>query len=153
MTTWFTADLHLGHANIIGYCNRPFPDVGAMNDGLVGRWNDSVADHDTVWVLGDVALGQIDHTLALVRRLAGHKQLLTGNHDRCWVGNGAKAEEWTRRYADAGFETIHQGDVVVTLDGVDDLGPSGLPEREAQPGASRRGRGGCRRPRWRRRPR
>ena len=24
MTVWFTADLHLGHGNIIRYCKRPF---------------------------------------------------------------------------------------------------------------------------------
>ena len=27
MTIWFTADLHLGHQNIIRYCDRPFDDV------------------------------------------------------------------------------------------------------------------------------
>lgn len=29
MATWFTADLHLGHRNIIDYCDRPFADVDA----------------------------------------------------------------------------------------------------------------------------
>jgi len=117
MTAWFTADLHLGHSNIIGYCNRPFRDVAAMNDELIGRWNDTVADADTVWVLGDVALGPIEQTLALVDRLAGHKLLLAGNHDRCWTGYGPKGQAWNGRYAAAGFEEIHQGEVTVPVDG------------------------------------
>jgi len=117
MTVWFTADLHLGHANILGYCRRPFRDVATMNDELIGRWNDTVSDADTVWVLGDVALGPIDRTLALVHRLAGHKLLLAGNHDRCWAGYGPKGKAWTARYATAGFEEIHQGEVALTIDG------------------------------------
>jgi len=117
MTVWFTADLHLGHSNIIKYCGRPFGDVATMNDELIGRWNDTVADTDTVWVLGDVALGPIDQTLALVDRLAGHKLLLAGNHDRCWVGHGRTAQAWTARYAAAGFEEIYQGEVPVRVDG------------------------------------
>jgi len=117
MTVWFTADLHLGHVNIIGYCNRPFAGVAAMNDEIVRRWNDTVAAGDTVWVLGDVALGQIDHSLALVDRMAGRKLLVAGNHDRCWAGNGRKARAWTERYVDAGFEVVHQGEVVVDIEG------------------------------------
>jgi hypothetical protein len=35
VTIWFTADLHLGHRNIVDYCNRPFRDVEAMNDALM----------------------------------------------------------------------------------------------------------------------
>lgn len=27
MSTWFSADLHLGHANIIEYCDRPYASV------------------------------------------------------------------------------------------------------------------------------
>jgi len=34
MATWFTADLHLGHRNIIDYCDPPFADVEAMNRAL-----------------------------------------------------------------------------------------------------------------------
>jgi len=116
MTVWFTADLHLGHSNIIGYCNRPFADVTTMNDEIVRRWNDTVAAGDTVWVLGDVALGPIDRTLALVDRLAGHKLLVAGNHDRCWAGNGRRAQAWTERYVEAGFEEVHQGEVVVDIE-------------------------------------
>ena len=56
-----------------------------MNKALIERWNDSVHPDDTVWVLGDVALGRIDETLPLVTELNGRKLLLTGNHDRCWA--------------------------------------------------------------------
>jgi calcineurin-like phosphoesterase family protein len=31
MSRWFTADLHLGHGNIIEYSSRPFDSVDAIN--------------------------------------------------------------------------------------------------------------------------
>jgi len=40
-TTWFTADLHLGHRNIISYCERPFLDAAEMNDALIEGWRTS----------------------------------------------------------------------------------------------------------------
>ena len=117
MAVWFTADLHLGHANIIRYSDRPFAGVDDMNAGLVDRWNESVRPQDTVWVLGDVALGRIIDTLPLVGRLHGHKLLVAGNHDRCWAGHGRRAAGWSGRYLDAGFDEVHQGAVSVDLDG------------------------------------
>ena len=79
MTTWFTADLHLGHRNIIGYCNRPFHDVESMNDALIENWNNAVGQDDTVWVVRDFALARIADTLPLVSTLHGRKILLAGN--------------------------------------------------------------------------
>jgi len=111
MAIWFTADLHLGHANVIGYCDRPFADAETMNRALVEGWNDAVGKEDTVWVLGDVALGKISATLSMVSELNGRKLLVAGNHDRCWTGHGHKAEGWTERYLDAGFAEVHQGQV------------------------------------------
>jgi calcineurin-like phosphoesterase family protein len=87
MTTWFTSDLHLGHARIIELCNRPYADVREMNEEIIRRWNAVVSSGDQVYVLGDVALGKIDESLPLVARLAGTKLLVPGNHDRCWSGN------------------------------------------------------------------
>ena len=52
MGRWWTSDHHFGHANIIGYCARPFSDVDAMNKAMVDRWNDVVGDGDEVWILG-----------------------------------------------------------------------------------------------------
>jgi len=109
MATWFTADLHLGHSNIIGYCDRPFADIGAMNRALIDNWNEAVAEDDTVWVIGDFALGKTAETLPWIADLAGHKILVAGNHDRCWAGNGRRADGWTERYLNAGFAEIIQG--------------------------------------------
>jgi len=114
---WFTADLHFGHANIIRYSDRPFSDPGEMNHALIERWNEVVDQDDTVWVLGDVALGQIASTLPLVGALHGHKLLLAGNHDRCWVGHGQRAAGWTERYREAGFAEIHQGQLELEVAG------------------------------------
>ena len=115
MTTWFTADLHLGHRNIIDYCNRPFHTVDAMNNALIENWNEAVAPNDTVWVVGDFALGKIADTLPIVSTLHGRKILVAGNHDRCWAGHGRRADGWTERYIAAGLDDIVQGSTRVDV--------------------------------------
>ncbi len=117
MATWFTADLHFGHANIIRYCDRPFADVEEMDSALIASWNETVADDDTVWVLGDVAMGSIEQGMAIIGALRGRKLLVAGNHDRCWVGNGRRAAGWTDRYLAAGFVEVHQGTVHLDVGG------------------------------------
>ncbi|MDP9073400.1 MAG: metallophosphoesterase family protein [Actinomycetota bacterium] len=122
MSVWFTSDLHLGHANIIGYSSRPFPDVESMNRALVDRWNDAVGPSDDVWVLGDFALGRMDVTLPLARLLHGRKRLVSGNHDRCWSGHGPRSAEWVGRYLAAGFAEVRQGQVELDVAGTAVLG-------------------------------
>lgn len=94
---WFTADQHFGHRNIID------------------SWDDVVADDDTVWVLGDFALGSIVDTLPLAGALRGHVILLTGNHDRCWPGHGRRATGWTERYLDTGFSEVRHGTATISI--------------------------------------
>ena len=111
MDRWFTADLHLGHANIIRYCHRPFDDVSAMDEAVVRGWNEVVDVDDEVWVLGDFAMGTLDRSLPLGRRLHGTKRLLVGNHDRPFLG---KLED---RYLDeAGFVEVRHGTAELDLD-------------------------------------
>ena len=117
MATWFTSDLHLGHANIIGYSRRPFRDLDHMHAELIRRWNAVVQPEDDVWVLGDVALGSIEESLRMVGRFNGRKLLVAGNHDRCWANHGLKHERWITRYQDAGFAEVLQSDVPFTLAG------------------------------------
>ncbi|CAN5822374.1 metallophosphoesterase [soil metagenome] len=115
MAALFTSDPHFGHENIIGYTGRPFADVVEMDEALVAAWNARVGDDDEVWVLGDFAMGRIADTLGIAGRLNGHKVLVTGNHDRCWPGNGAKAAGWEERYLDAGFAEVRHGVVRVDV--------------------------------------
>jgi calcineurin-like phosphoesterase family protein len=109
--TWYTADLHLGHERIIELCDRPFSSVAEMNEAIIARWNERVEPGDTVWVLGDVALGPIEESLALVSRLKGHKILLGGNHDRLFAGYGPAKQRigWVERYRAAGFMDVVTG--------------------------------------------
>ena len=53
MNIWFTSDLHLGHGNIIKYCNRPFKDIEHMNRALIDNWNSRVKLNDVVFHVGD----------------------------------------------------------------------------------------------------
>jgi calcineurin-like phosphoesterase family protein len=88
MKTLFTADLHLGHANIIRHCSRPFADMGLMRECLVRAWNEAVAPEDEVYVLGDFMWprgGTARRIVAFgsyVAMLNGRKiHFLPGNHD------------------------------------------------------------------------
>lgn len=75
----FIADLHLDHKNILIYDKRPFATVEEMNEVIITRWNETVADQDEVWVLGDVCWG--DNATKYIQVLKGHKHLVCGNHD------------------------------------------------------------------------
>lgn len=87
METFFTADLHLGHANIIKYCQRPFGSVREMDKTLIDNWNSVVTPEDLVYVLGDLSMG--DH-MKYLPKLNGKKALIIGNHD--YLTDKAKKE-------------------------------------------------------------
>jgi calcineurin-like phosphoesterase family protein len=78
---WFTSDLHFGHVGVIRYCDRPFATVEKMNEMLVRRWNERVQEHDTIYVLGDMALCPFRDFKPIGERLRGRKILVKGNHD------------------------------------------------------------------------
>lgn len=82
---YFTADLHFGHANVIKYCERPFNSAQHMNETLINNWNSVVEPMDTVYVLGDFAMGDPKPYL---KRLDGDIYLIPGDHDRVdkWPG-------------------------------------------------------------------
>jgi len=120
LTTFFTSDIHFGHANIIAYCGRPFEDVQAMNAGLIENWNNTVGPDDEVWVLGDVAMGQLQFTLPLVSQLNGFKILVPGNHDRCFPGL-KNWEAWEKKYMEVGFDSILTNDEVRYFNYKDDV--------------------------------
>ena len=77
---WLTSDLHLCHANIISYCDRPHFDVGSMNESLLQLLG-KVGPDDLLVIVGDVAFGPPEAALEWVRRISGRKILIVGNHD------------------------------------------------------------------------
>lgn len=89
MKTFLISDTHLNHANIATYCDRP-PN---FTDMIIKRWNERVSWNDTVIHLGDVAIGPKQLVEDQIRRLAGRKILVRGNHDRnssnsWWMDHG-----------------------------------------------------------------
>ncbi len=88
MKKWFTSDLHIGHLNVIQYCDRPFVradgqgDVGLMNRTLIQNWNERVEPEDTVFVLGDFSLGSRELVAQTRQKLKGKIIFIRGNHDR-----------------------------------------------------------------------
>lgn len=80
---FFTADLHFGHENVIGFDNRPFSSVEEMDAELIKRWNEKVSAGDLVYVLGDfIWKTRNNDAPALLNSLNGQKYLIKGNHDR-----------------------------------------------------------------------
>lgn len=80
MATFFTADTHFGHGACRALYRRPFADTPAMDRAMVGNWNGVVGPGDTVWHLGDFAVGHREPG-ALLAALHGVKHLVAGNND------------------------------------------------------------------------
>lgn len=100
---WFTADLHLGHGNIIKYCRRPFLDpVGAErarhdprggwkvpaetvrrhDEALIEAINERVDDDDVLWIVGDFSLAPHEVARGYRERIRCREvNLVRGNHD------------------------------------------------------------------------
>ena len=80
----FTSDLHLGHANAIGFTSRPFLDVEQMNDGLIRNINETVMANDELWILGDFAFKVNMDAAKQFRDQINCKtvHMITGNHDK-----------------------------------------------------------------------
>ena len=80
--TFYIADLHFGHKNVIKYDNRPFLSVEEMDDVLIENWNHTVGVDDTVYVLGDISWYDYKRTVEIMQQLKGKKILIKGNHDK-----------------------------------------------------------------------
>jgi calcineurin-like phosphoesterase family protein len=78
---FYTSDQHLMHRNIIKYCDRPFDSVEHMDSEILRRWNDKVSQEDTVYVVGDFALGTNAKAKEWLSKANGRKVLIIGNHD------------------------------------------------------------------------
>ena len=112
MTTWITSDIHLCHKNSINYCpstRGQFVDVDSMNEYLVRKWNDAVQPDDTVYILGDIGIGNEKKIIQIVQRLQGNKILIEGNHDVKLVKNQSFRDCFTEihRYHEIYYNKHH----------------------------------------------
>lgn len=78
--TFFIADLHFGHKNILTYQpERKGFTIEEHDKWLIDQWNSVVRPKDIVWVLGDVAFGK--GNIHKIVACNGTKKLVLGNHD------------------------------------------------------------------------
>lgn len=93
---WFTSDWHIGHKNVIGFCDRPFPTLTEMHEALVSNWNERVKPNDIGYFLGDMSFSGVGLTEKYIRQLNGFKVLVRGNHDTGSAG----------RFINMGFDLV-----------------------------------------------
>lgn len=107
---WFTSDIHLGHKNVIKYCNRPFTSIEEMHEYIIKHWNETVKPEDKIYVLGDFSFSP-KWVTELVPKLNGYKILVMGNHDPMFPHycnrNNTKRERMFDRYIRDGWNEIH----------------------------------------------
>ena len=103
--TFFIADTHFHHKDIIGYENRPFESVDEMNKALIQNWNSVVTNNDRVFLLGDFSFGSKEMQQTIACQLNGYKILVMGNHDNYSV----------KDYLNIGFAEVSQYPII--LDG------------------------------------
>lgn len=114
MTTFFTSDTHFSHKRIIELCNRPFKSVTHMNEMLIYAWNETVSPDDTVYHLGDVALGPWAEWNNILTRLNGYKILIVGNHDRIFKGEKERMRERFQPEYEKWFDEIYNmGNILI----------------------------------------
>lgn len=78
---YVASDLHLGHANIIKYCDRPFESPDHMNAVLLENFKATLTDKDILIIVGDLAMNFKVFANPFLRQLACKKMLIVGNHD------------------------------------------------------------------------
>ena len=90
---WFTADLHIGHKNILKHQPNRIThmnlasenDIEKHDKWLINYWNRTVKRNDIVYICGDFIMGNKQFTEKVLKQLVGNKHLILGNHDRNWI--------------------------------------------------------------------
>jgi len=112
--TYFSSDIHFGHRNVIGYCNRPFFSVDEMNEKLIQIWNTTIQPKDLIYFLGDFSLNP-KYSREIIPQLNGRKILIHGNHDGTYPHkHNRKHVKMMQQYIKDGWISIHD-DLIITL--------------------------------------
>ena len=78
---FFTAVTHLGHTNIIKYCNRPFDDIEHHDQVIIDNINQKVKTNDELYIVGYFAFcgPPPNHNRDMINCKNVH--LVIGSHD------------------------------------------------------------------------
>lgn len=80
---WFTSDLHFFHDRILEFHPKRKEIFGSTvekaKEAIIQLWNSRVNKKDTVYILGDLAFGEVEDKRKLFQRLNGNKVLILGN--------------------------------------------------------------------------
>lgn len=98
---YYIADCHFYHGALNDKMDkRGFGSAEEMNEYMIEKWNSKVTKADTVVVLGDLSLGNVDETNELIHRLKGKLCLIKGNHDKFVDKPGLDLDrfEWIDNY-------------------------------------------------------
>ena len=110
MNRFFTSDWHLGHFNVINYCNRPYKTIEEMNAAIIEIVNSTVKAEDELYLIGDASLNPKWIEAAMKEIKCQNIFLIIGNHDSCFEKKlGAKKEKtlkMRKRYFEAGFKSL-----------------------------------------------
>lgn len=110
MRTFFIADHHFGHSNILRYERAQFKDIKEHDEFIIAEHNKIVRDNDTVYFLGDIGISDYEYLKGIISRLKGNKILILGNHDhlsqKMYVEMGFKLVVRGPVYWDGGFGKI-----------------------------------------------
>jgi len=78
---YVTSDLHIGHDRGFIYAPRGFNTITEHDKALAENWNKTVSDKDTIYVLGDLMLGDNEYGIGIIKQLKGKIRVILGNHD------------------------------------------------------------------------
>lgn len=144
MTTFFTADHHFGHANILKYedANRRnahggrFASIARHDDHLIAQWNSVVSPDDLVYCLGDFSFKQ-SIMASVLPRLNGYKVLIAGNHDPFFkrLTSPLSIKMHYEAYIDAlsiGFQEVHLG-LYIEVQGIGSVRMAHFPYHPSEP--------------------
>lgn len=85
--TFVISDLHLGHENILKFCERPYNSIEEHDANFISAWNSAVSNTDMVYMLGDFCLGYIKQARDYFGQLNGNVLVLNNHwhHDKRWL--------------------------------------------------------------------
>ena len=78
---YFTSDLHFLHKNIIKYNRGYYSSVEEMDEDIIRVINKTTTPQDTLYILGDIAIGSVRKSVELLARIHCTIFIVPGNHD------------------------------------------------------------------------